>query len=331
MAHNLTDNHMVYAGETPWHKLGTKLPANATLDDMLRLGRFYNVAERLIFAQGIPTPLETNKALVREDTGEVLSVVGMDYRVVQFREMGEMVVKAAGEAGAVFHTAGLLGEEGAKGWLMGELPNPINVPGDTSEVRKYFLAYCGHDGNTGVTLANIATRVVCNNTLNVALDESGWRFSARHTQGVGVRMQDAVASFRRLVDGYEQFGQLATQMAKVRMTATQVIDVAEQVFPADIEDGKPTVSDSTASRRSKVLELVERGLGMDGIRGTAWGTFQAFTEYADHFQATGRMLPSGVERAAVKSLDAQVSSLFLGAAQRTKQNAMSVIRAVAGI
>jgi len=119
---------------------------------------------------------------VRGDTGEYLSVVGRSYEVVQFAEVARTLVEAAGDVKAVFTTAGTLGPVGIRGWLLGELPDPIKVRGDASPIRKYVLGTTGHDGVTAVVIKNVATRVVCQNTLGVALGERGgasWRI--QHT------------------------------------------------------------------------------------------------------------------------------------------------------
>ncbi len=80
-----------------------------------------------------------------------------------------------GDVKAVFTTAGTLGPVGIRGWLLGELPNPIKVKGDESEIRKYVLGCAGHDGYTAVVIKNVATRVVCANTLGRGARRTRWR------------------------------------------------------------------------------------------------------------------------------------------------------------
>ena len=167
MAHDI--NKMVYVGEVPWHGLGVRLPARATYDEIVEAAGFYTACERPVFIPPFNAPIPDRKALVRGDTGAYLSVVGKSYEVVQFAEVARTLVEAAGDVKAVFTTAGTLGPVGIRGWLLGELPEPIKVRGDESAIRKYVLGCAGHDGYTAVVIKNVATRVVCANTLGVAL------------------------------------------------------------------------------------------------------------------------------------------------------------------
>jgi phage/plasmid-like protein (TIGR03299 family) len=120
MAHDI--HQMVYAGATPWHGLGTPLPANGTWEEIREAAGFYTATEKPIFLDGSPTPIPDRKALVRADTGDYLATVGSTYEVVQFEELARAGVIAAGDVKAIWHTAGTLGEVGARGWLLAELP-----------------------------------------------------------------------------------------------------------------------------------------------------------------------------------------------------------------
>ena len=136
MAHDI--NRMIYVGEVPWHGLGVRLPSRASYQEIVQAAGFYEAVEQDVFVPPNPRPVPDRKALVRGDTGAYLSVVGKSYEMVQFSEVARTLVEAAGDVKAVFTTAGTLGPVGIRGWLLGELPNPIQVKGDPSpdqEVR----------------------------------------------------------------------------------------------------------------------------------------------------------------------------------------------------
>ncbi len=171
MAHAI--NKMIHVGEMPWHGLGVRLPARASYEEIVHAAGFYEAVEKDVYVPPFRAPIPDKKALVRGDSGEYLAVVGKGYEVVQFSEVARTLVEAAGDVKAVFTTAGTLGPVGIKGWLLGELPDPIKVKGDPSPIRKYVLGTTGHDGITAVVIKNVATRVVCANTLGVALGERG--------------------------------------------------------------------------------------------------------------------------------------------------------------
>ncbi len=123
MAHDI--NRMIYVGEMPWHGLGVRLPARAGYEEIVQAAGFYEAVEKDVYVPPFRTPIPDRKARVRGDTGEYLSVVGKGYEVVQFAQVARTLVEAAGDVKAVFTTAGTLGPVGIRGWLLGELPDPI--------------------------------------------------------------------------------------------------------------------------------------------------------------------------------------------------------------
>ena len=247
-----------------------------------------------------PSVPPSQKALVRGDTGAYLSVVGKSYEVVQFAEVARTLVEAAGDVKAVFSTAGTLGPVGVRGWLLGELPNPVKVKGDESEIRKYVLGCAGHDGYTAVVIKNVATRVVCANTLGVALGERGgasWRI--QHTASAKERLEDAGKAFGRIADSYESFGELANVLAETRFTGRQMQSAIDQVLPVPVDDRDHR---RLLVGREKVQRLFETAVGVEKLRGTAWAALQGWTEYADHHRA-----PAGHRQTGAASGQARVN------------------------
>lgn len=283
MSHDIHEGRMVYAGEVPWHGLGVQLPANATWEEVRARVGFYQVEARSLYMPGMTQPVPDKKAIVRTDTGAYLSTVGADYGIVQFDDLAEAVVKAAGDIKAVIHTAGLLGDNGIRGWIMGELPgDPLRVRGDDSPIKRYFTATTAHTGWTASQLRNNATRIVCRNTLGMAMGErEGAAWAIRHTANAADRVKAAGESFRALVTGYERFGELANVMAGLAFTDAMMEEVLDQVIPVP-EDGKahPVLE----GNRDTVRTLWAGGSeGMAAATGgTAWAAWQALTEYADH-------------------------------------------------
>lgn len=324
MAHDLFNASMMFVGSTPWHGLGVQLPKNATWEEVQATLPFYDALERPLFCAGLTGAIPDRKALVASNDGRYLATVGADYGVVQFSAMAEAVMRAIGSE-AVFHTAGLLGQNGARGWLLGEIPNPIRVKNDPSEIRKFFLASGSHDGRSTVSLKNVATRVVCKNTLGAALGEQGWGASIRHTSNASQRVDSAAKAFGGMVKGMEKFGELANILAGVRFTGEQRDAVMSQTFPL-AADASAEQKRNAESRRLDVLALAENGVGIvPEMRGSAWALFQGVTEWADH-KRTVRGL-KGLPATTSQSFESQ---LFGGAAD-VKQAGLAAIRAVAGV
>jgi phage/plasmid-like protein (TIGR03299 family) len=315
MPHNI--HSMVYAGKEPWHGLGTPLPRNADYDSIVEAAGFYTAIERDVSAPPMEGPIPDKKALFRDDTGEFLAVVNKSYELIQFADVARTLVEAAGGVRCIFHTAGTLGPHGVRGWLLGELPGDIQVRGDKSPIKKYVLGYCGHDGTTPIVLKNVATRVVCQNTLGVALGEKdGAELHIVHTASAKVRLEQAGRAFRRLLQGYEHFTALANHLAMTRFSEHQLRNVLDHLLPIPQDDAEhPKLIKS----RNKVIELFHAGTGIEGpIRGTAWGALQAFSEFADHHRST--------RATKGKSADAaRLESIWIGSAASLKQQALFAI------
>ena len=313
MAHNLYKNSMVYAGDVPWHGLGVKLPANATGEQIAQLGGFYEAKEeRVLTASG--TVIPNKKALVRGDTGAPLAVVSDSYCVVQFSDVARTIVEAAQGFDAIFHTAGLLGDNGDQGWLLAELPRVLRVKGDESEIRPYLLGRAAHDGHNGVLLKNVATRVVCQNTLGAAMGEdSKFTVSIHHTKNAQKRLEEARNGFALLLQGMDEFEAMANMLASTKFTERQMARTIDDLLPLpeEKEAGKQLIE-----KRERVASLFETGIGIGpAIRGTAWAAFQAWTEYSDHHRVV-RDDASGVKR---------LESIWLGRAADMKTDALASI------
>lgn len=320
MAHDV--KKMGFVGETPWHGLGIRLPARARYDEIVQAAGFYEAVERDVFVPPFRTAIPDRKALVRGDTGEYLAVVGRSYEVVQFAQIARTLVEAAGDVKAVFTTAGTLGPVGIRGWLLGELPDPIRVRGDASPIRKYVLGTTGHDGVTAVVIKNVATRVVCQNTLGVALGERGgasWRI--QHTANAKVRLEEAGKAFRRVAESYTLLGELANVLAITPFTEKQMTATVDRLLPVPKDDRD---HNRLEAERGKVLRLFETAVGIERLRGTAWAALQGWTEYADHHRIVRDTARDDPRRA-------RLASVWMGRAASLKEAALTAIAHESGI
>lgn len=303
--------HMVdslsYSGAVPWHGLGRQLPANATGEDMVRFADLgWNVIERPVYAEGVAAPIPGFKALVRDDRETVLSVVTSSYGVVQNREALTLLDAAVGEGSAVYHVAGAL-DEGRTVFLLAEVATPGHVWTLAGEEHKpYLLLFTSHDGSKAVTLKFCVTRVVCMNTLSVALGEQGAKLSIKHTRTASERVQQAAAVIAKARAYFRGFSERALALSAQQFTLQQATATTEAVIPAVKIDGKPTVTDAVEAARSKIVALFagQRDSAVDRrIAGTKWGYLNAVTAFTDHNQrrrggAEGRMSAIAIEGSA---------------------------------
>lgn len=178
---------MFYVREAPWHGLGTGVREAPDSREALRLaGLDWNVVQEPIYTARKEL-VEGHKANVRDSDRKPLGVVTDRYRVIQNREAFAFTDSLLGE-GVRYETAGsLLG--GRKVWLLARMPREYIISGE--RVSPYLLFSNAHDGSGAVRVALTPIRVVCNNTLNLALATAKRSWSMAHTGDVRSRMKEA--------------------------------------------------------------------------------------------------------------------------------------------
>lgn len=333
MAHNLATIGgkiaMCYQGETPWHQLGTVMPSGVvSVPDALQAASLdWSVAlEPMFLADGTQVP---KRLAVRRDLDKaVLSTVSEWYEPIQYRDAFSIFQPAVEEFGLTVEAAGALGH-GEKAWMLFRLPVTVTpVPGD--DVNGYGLALTGHDGNTSFDFRGTPIRVVCQNTLDVAtgaingigVNSKGRLFNVQHIGNVKTAIEDAKRAVAGVLDTMKRTGDTFAAMAKREMSAVEVAEYIEGVFPAE-KDG--TVADKTTERRQIINELMFRGhgsaLALSATRGNpnAWAVYNAVTEYFDHV-STGAAKSANFRRiknqAAVFGSGADLKLLALRRAQQ---------------
>ena len=298
MAHEISHasgrDEIAYAGETPWHGLGVKVEGLQTAAAMLTAaGLDWTVGTFPLFCNS--REVEGFKAIVRGDTLTVLGVASDRYVPIQNRQAGDMVDALVTEGGAHVEVAGALGQ-GERCWMLAHIPADFEVTrGD--QVRPYLLLAWGHDGKHGLAGKLTPIRVVCNNTLTAAGFGKGVRWSEsadvyiRHTGDAKVHIAEAHKALGIVRKQVETTAQAYQAMAGARLEGQQVRGYFEGVFPADLavpEFGTPEreAYDEKLVKwqvhQDRLLELYEGGAGAQFSRGTAWGAYNAVTEWADH-------------------------------------------------
>ena len=217
---------MMYVREKPWHGLGTMVAEAPTSPDAQRLaGLDWNVRQeevRDLRGKAIPG----YRANVRESDESVLGIVGERYKVVQnadaFRFTDELI------GGDVrYETAGSL-REGRQIWLLAKMPAE-KLAGD--EVEPYLCFTNSHDGGGAVRVCMTPVRVVCNNTLNLALQTATRAWAMRHTESVEAKLNEArncLLHARKYMDGLSEYADAA---ARKKISDGDLRDILKEMFP----------------------------------------------------------------------------------------------------
>lgn len=214
--------------EKPWHGLGTVVEEAPASAEALRLaGLDWNVVQKDIFTNH--GKVEGYKANVRDTDNQVLGVVTDRYKVIQNVDAFAFTDELLGE-GVKYETAGSL-QGGKKVWLLARLPREYIISGE--RITPYLVFSNTHDGSGAVRVAITPVRVVCNNTLNLALDTASRSFSMIHAGDIKGKINEARQTLF-LADTYmEQLGKEFEHLRKVKLTDQQVKEYMEVLLPVE--------------------------------------------------------------------------------------------------
>jgi phage/plasmid-like protein (TIGR03299 family) len=276
---------MMYTGEVPWHRLGQRLDNPATAEEAITAaGLDYEVQlTPLTTVDGLDVP--QRKAVVRYDNQTVLGTVGNNYVPVQNRQAFGFLDAVVGEGQLRYHTAGAIGK-GEKIWLLAKLPDDIRVKNSDDLVHKFLLLFNAHDGSAALRVLFTPVRVVCQNTLSLALRQ-------RENQGVSIRHEGNLAAKLKQAQDvlgfahrfYDDAAARIDRMASHYPSQEQLKQYFEALYPNPEEDKNSTRAKNV---REELHRLFETGIGHDdpAIKGTSWTALNAVTEYIDHHRST---------------------------------------------
>ena len=288
MSHNLMIQNgrasMFYVEETPWHGLGTRLNQPATAQEAIQAAQLdWNVTKEPVYTNvgDARIAVPDTYAVIREGSkAPVLGVVSKDYTPLQNVEAFSFFDPIVGENAAVYHTAGALGN-GERIWLLAKLPGQIRVAGD-DVADKYLLLSNSHDGKGSVQIKFTSVRVVCQNTLTLAL-YGGETFRLVHTPDVKRRLKEAGQLLAQIRNRYSSTEEALQAMARVSMNQERLREYLTQVFPeADPADEAVVARVHKARQWSEYFFDQGRGNRMPGVNGTLWAAFNGVTEWLDH-------------------------------------------------
>lgn len=218
---------MFYTRTAPWHGLGTRVLEAPTSSAALSLaGLDWKVVQKPVFtADGLF--ISGFKANVRDRDSQVLGVVSDRYKVVQNEDAFAFTDELLGE-GVTYETAGSL-QNGRRTWILAKLPQRYIIRGD--EIDPYLVFMNSHDGTGAIKAAMTPVRVVCQNTLNLALSTARRSWSTIHTGDIHGKLQDARNTLL-YVDRYmAALGKTIEELSLQKLSDRQVLEYIDALFP----------------------------------------------------------------------------------------------------
>jgi len=290
MAHGLEQKDgklsMFYAGsnETPWHRGGVFLGENAvTAEEAIKAANMeWEVSLQNIQCDAIESTILGFKAVVRNDTEEVLGIRKQKYTPYQNKDAFKVLDPFIGEGKSVWHTAGVLGK-GERIWILAKLPGQLEVT-KNDIIDKYFLLTNSHDGSTGIKLMFTPIRVICQNTLQMALiGGQSSIMNIKHTKNHEIKIKQALKVLGLVEQIATDFEIDAKKMYEFKMSDADIDAYLAEIINITGEAKEKTKLYADKSY-IRYRDYLEGGIGTDipGVKGSLWGAYNAVTEAIDH-------------------------------------------------
>lgn len=263
--------------EKPWHGLGKIVTEAPTSAEALHLaGLDWNVVQEPIYTE-FNEQVDGYKANVRDSDRKVLGVVSDRYKVVQNVDAFSFTDELIGK-GVRYETAGSL-QEGKKVWLLARLPREYIIAGE--RISPYLVFSNTHDGSGSVKVAVTPVRVVCNNTLNLALDKASRSFSMIHTGNIQDKIQEARDTLFMAEEYMDCLGAEFEQLRRQKMTDVQVKEYINLLLPMEKESTQ-LQSKNIIRLREDMMKRYYDAPDLQTVGNNAYRFINAVSDFATH-------------------------------------------------
>lgn len=361
MAHNLeiVENVVSFAANAgkerkniAWHGMGTYFDRPMTVQEAIQASHSdYTVnkgamlritpeqVQAIINGQPINDMFTANDIVnshvctYREDRNEILGVVGKGYEVVQNIQGFDFINEITGVGathdplipGAIIETAGVLGR-GEKMFVTAKLPNNIRIGDSKDIVEDYIIFTNSHDGTNAVQAFFTPIRVVCNNTLNAALQNCNNKVYFKHTKNVANKLGMArqilgvhEAYIENLSGTLVEFSQKAMNDELIKDLVCKVFLSEDNLKLVQKNNGNyatvAEIRNTTKLKLDNMINTIENGVGQENYRGTALWVYNGFTSYFNN-------------EVAYKDNDHKLSTIMSGDGYKKTQKAMDLLVAM---
>lgn len=339
---------MYSAKEKPWHNKGVVADKAQSSSEVIKLANLdFDVVKTQTFTSlnhahkeaidkkllignspmhlNIPiiVPSKTTFSTVRCDNWKILGEVGANYEVVQNREMFEFIDDVVGRGEARFETAGALGQGGVI-FMSLKLPDVIRFDNGDDIGENYLLLVSSHDGSKQIDVLFTSVRVVCQNTMNMALKgEAKRRISMKHTKNV----RDNLNNLRTLLGIHRVYINTVSEaigyLNNITVNRVKVNEViASTLFTKDemqlvsrnffSPNGIKEISTKKYNEFNRTKDWIQKGVGQDKYEGTALWVYNGINGYYNN----------GVD---YKSSDDRFESILYGSADKKMNIALNTL------
>ncbi len=311
----------------PWTKLGQPIDLREN-DDRIVLARCrlgWRTSLRGLYTDSF-NPVQGHRAVVRDDTGVALGVVGDSYTLVQNEQMLGLIRALAAQAPVTVETGGSF-KKGAVTFMQARMPDlDLRIGSDVT--RSYFMLSNSNDGQRPLVAGFTTVRAICANTLALAIREvKGNRhrtdlmrgYAIRHTSGITTALSDMLNAYRSAIDGHRQTRDLYQHLAATPLTKQLEREFFDRIFAAEGPDESARAANLKKARDER-LQLILSGTTsrVPGTVGSAFVLMQSAVEYIDAFRLSKRGDNEDIE-------SARLFSATFGSGMALKRKAVETI------
>ena len=297
MSHEIhADDQFGYVGQRAWHGLGQELPAGMSAEDGFRkLGIDWGTELRPVYVQTMSEAgigydeIQGHRLHVRADTGKELGMVTANYKPFENMDLARFADALAGEdAATILETAGTL-YDNRRVFALVKLPQIVRATADDIS-EQFVLVSNGHGGTASFSIYPTSVRVVCANTLRYSERDAAKGLSFRHMGDSETKLKAARKVLGTAAKETAIYQEKVDALVRTQLDAAATVAFMELVWEqcfGKLENLEGDAKQKMLERRDRdvaaQLELLDNERNnMTGIRGTAWATLNAVTEFHDH-------------------------------------------------
>lgn len=262
--------------EVPWHGLGTIVETAPTSKDALELAGLDWVVESKPIFDANGNEIKGFKANTRNSDNSVLGVVSDRYRIIQNNEAFEFTDNLVSSGDVRYETAGSL-KNGKQIWLLAKLDG-VKIVGD--DVDPYVCFTNNHDGTGAIRVCMTPIRVVCQNTLNVALTTAKRSWSTKHMGDINSKLIEAKATLGFANEYMKALDEAADKFANTKISDDEIEAVLDILFPIEPNDSQRKINSVKEIKNNFYSCYMMPDIAK--FRNTQWGVINAMSDMATH-------------------------------------------------
>ena len=262
----------------PWHGLGVEVAEALTSEEAIKVaGLDWTVEQKPLFTQigDIKKEIKGSFANVRSSDESVLGIVSGKYKIVQNADAFSFTDSLIGE-GCTYETAGSL-KNGRKVFLLAKMPERKILDDD---IEPFVCFTNTHDGTGAVRACMTPIRIVCNNTLNLALSTAKRSWSTRHMGDINSKLEEAKISLELANKYMDELSNAADMLVNTKVEEEEVTKIIDNIFTVKEDDSDRKKRNAQEMKDQFMVCMFAPDILK--FKDTAWGVINAATDFADH-------------------------------------------------